>query len=90
MTTKRLIKVIFTEKKLFKMDDVDVKKLLISKKKKKKITWYKTNLFKYFIGYNYSDDTRPLCIKLPQKTGYDKYLENNNKVISFKVTVKKL
>ena len=32
MTTKRSIKVIFTEKKLFKMDDVDVKKLLISKK----------------------------------------------------------
>ena len=89
MTTKRSIKVIFTEKKLFKMDDVDVKKLLISKKKKK-ITWYKKNLFKYFIGYNYNDDTRPLCIKLPQKTGYDKYLENNNKVISFKVTVKKL
>ena len=28
--------------------------------------------FKYFIGYNDNDVIRPLCVKLPQMTGYAK------------------
>ena len=26
--------------------------------------------FKYFIGYNDNDVVRPLCVRLPQMTGY--------------------
>ena len=46
-------------------------------------------LFKYFTGYNDNDDIRPLCIRLPQMTGYVKCFDSN-KTISFKVIDKKL
>ena len=45
--------------------------------------------FKYFTGYNDNDDIRPLCIRLPQMTGYVKCFDSN-KTISFKVIDKKL
>ena len=32
------------------------------------------NSFKYFTGYNDNDVIRPLCVKLPQVTGYVKKL----------------
>ena len=54
-------------KKLFKKDDMDVNKILISKKA----------LFKYFIGYNNNEDIRPLCMKLPQMIGYVKCFDSN-------------
>ena len=38
--------------------------------------------FKYFIGY-YDGLVRPLCIILPQKSGYIKYFENGSKKMSF-------
>ena len=44
---------------------------------------------KYFIGYNNDDVIRPLCIKLPQMTGYLKCLDSN-KTISFKAIDNKL
>ena len=45
--------------------------------------------FKYFIGYNDNDVLRPLCIKLPQMTGYVRKFEGNT-TISFKISDKKL
>ena len=47
------------------------------------------NLFKYFIGYNDNDTIRPLCIKLPQMTGYAKKFEFNL-TMSFKISDKQL
>ena len=40
---------------------------------------------KYFIGYAGNDVIRPLCIVLPQMSGYIKYFENGGKNISFRI-----
>ena len=47
------------------------------------------NSFKYFIGYNNNDVIRPLCIKLPQMTGYVRKSEGNT-IMSFKISNKQL
>ena len=39
--------------------------------------------FKYFIGYQEGGIIKPLCITLPQMTGYIKYFENGGKNMSF-------
>ena len=39
--------------------------------------------FKYFIGYKEDDVVKPLCIILPQMSGYMKYFENGGKNMSF-------
>ena len=38
---------------------------------------------KHFIGYQEGEIVRPLCIFLPQMSGYIKYFENGGKNISF-------
>ena len=53
-------------KKIFNIDDIDVNKILVSKKEQ----YGKHNSFKYFIGYNDNDVIRPLCLFLSQTTGY--------------------
>ena len=45
--------------------------------------------YKYFIGYNDNDNIRPLCIRLPQITGYARKF-NENATMSFIVKGKKL
>ena len=41
---------------------------------------------KYFIGHSHDDDViRPLCIILPQMSGYIKYFDNSEKNMSFKI-----
>ena len=37
------------------------------------------NGFKYFIGYKEGENFKPLCIILPEMTGYWKYFENEGK-----------
>ena len=74
-------------KKLFNTDDIDVNKILVSKKEpystKKKL--------KYFIGYNDNDVIRPLYSRLSQMTGYtNKFKENNTTAMSLRVKDKKL
>ena len=44
-------------KKIFNINDIDVNKILVSKKEK----YGKNNSFIYFIGYNDNDFIRPLC-----------------------------
>ena len=44
----------YNNKKIFKIDDIDVNKILVSKKEQ----YGKYNSFKYFIGYN-DDVIRP-------------------------------
>ena len=39
--------------------------------------------FKYFIGYLKNEIVKPLCIILPQTSGYIKYFENGSKNMSF-------
>ena len=39
--------------------------------------------FKYFIGHKEGEIVKPLCIILPQMTGYKKYFENGGKNMSF-------
>ena len=41
--------------------------------------------FKYFISYKEGEIVKPLCIILPQMTGYIKYFENGGKKMSFMV-----
>ena len=41
--------------------------------------------FKYFIGYQEGEIVKPLCIILPQMSGYIKYFENGGKNIFFKI-----
>ena len=72
-------------KKLFKIEDIDINKILVSKKE----SYGTKNLLKYFIGYNDDDVIRPICIKLLQMIGYIKCLDSN-KAMSFKVINNKL
>ena len=83
MTTKKSKKVTFTikNKKVFKTDDIDVNKILVSEKE----SYSKNNSLKYFIGYNDNDVIRPLCLKLSQMTGYIKKIkESKSKKNKFK------
>ena len=72
-------------KKLFNTNDIDVNKILVSKKEK----YGKFNSFKYFIGYNDNDVIKPLYLELSQMTGYiNKFNENKNKNITMSLKVK--
>ena len=73
------------KKKLFSIHNLDVNKILVSKKESYGIK----NSLRYFIGYNDADVIRPLCIKLPQMIGYVKHFDTN-KTMSFKVGDNKL
>ena len=39
--------------------------------------------FKHFIGYLEDEIVKPLCIILPQMSGYIKYFENGSKICLF-------
>ena len=53
-------------KKIFNIDDIDVNKILFSKKEQ----YGKYNSSKYFIGYNDNGVIRPLYLFISQTTGY--------------------
>ena len=42
-----------------------------------------TIVLNYFIGYQEGETVKPLCIFLPQMSGYIKYFENGEKNMSF-------
>ena len=70
----------YKNKKIFNVDDIDVNKILVSKKE----PCFKNNSLIYFIGYNDNDIIRPLCLRLLQMTGYfNKF--NENAAMSFRV-----
>ena len=50
--------------------------MLIIYQFQKKEPYGNKNSFKYFIGY-YDNDDRPLCIRLPQMTGYTRKFDEN-------------
>ena len=80
-------KINFDDKKIKKSDlyknDIDVNKILVSKKE----PYGNKNSLKYFIGYNDNDIVRPLCIRLPQMTGYARKFDENT-TMSFRVNDK--
>ena len=79
MTTKKKSG-FYKNKKIFNIDDIDVNKILVSKKE----PCFKNNSLIYFIGYNDNDIIRPLCLRLLQMTGYfNKF--NENAAMSFRV-----
>ena len=78
----------YKNKKVFQIDDIDVNKILVSKKE----PYGKNNSLIYFIGYNDNDVIRPLCLKLLKMTGYiNEFNENKNTItISFRVNGEQL
>ena len=66
----------YKNRKLFKIDDIDVDKILLSKKG----PYSAIKSIKYFIGYNNVDAIRPLCIKLPQMIGYVNHFDGNKRM----------
>ena len=60
------------------LDLVNVDQMVVSDKFK-----HSDDGFKYFIGYKEGEIVKPLCIILPQMTGYIKYFENGGKNMSF-------
>ena len=74
----------YKNKKVAKIDDVDVNIILVSREER-----YGTkNPFKYFIGCNDNDVIRLLCINQPKMIGYVRRLEGNT-TMSFKISDKK-
>ena len=63
----------YRNKKLFKIEDIDINKILVSKKESYGIK----NSFKYFIGYNDDDTVKSLCLRLSQMIGYVKCFDSN-------------
>ena len=65
-------------KTTFNIDDIDVNKILISKKE----TYGECNSFKYFIGCNENDVIRPLYLFLSQTTSYFNKFDKNKITMS--------
>ena len=63
------------------LDVVNVDQIVVSEKLR-----HSDDGFKYFIGYKEGEIIKPLCIILPEMSGYIKYFENGGKNMSFKVT----
>ena len=83
METKEITKSDFYKnKKVDKIDDIDVNNILVSKEE----PYGTKNSFKCFIGYNDNDNDviRSLCIKLSQMTGYVRKFEGN-RTMSFNI-----
>ena len=63
----------YKNKKPLHIDDIDVNKILVTKKE----PYGKNNSLTYFIGYNDNDVIRPLCLRLSKTTSYiNKFIEN--------------
>ena len=71
----------YNGKKAIPLNLVDINSIVVSNKVKNN-----SETSKYFIGYlNDIDEISPLCIILPQMSGYIKYFENGGKNMSFKI-----
>ena len=75
----------YKNKTINNIENIDVNNILVSKKE----SYGNKNSVKYFIGYNDNDVIRPLCIRLPQMTGYARKFDENA-TMSFIVKDKQL
>ena len=62
------------------LDSVNVDQIVVSDNFK-----HSDDGFKYFIGYKEGEIFKPLCIILPQMSGYIKYFEDGGKSMSFMI-----
>ena len=82
--TLRFDNIILNKKKFHRFKEpidllsVDLDKIVVSHKFK-----HNDEGFKYYIGYLKGEIIKPLCIILPQMSGYIKYFENGSKNMSF-------
>ena len=67
-------------KQSINLDLANVDQIVISDKFK-----HSDDSFKYFIGYKEGEIVKPLCIILPQMSGYIKYFENGGKNMYFMI-----
>ena len=69
---------LYSSKKAILLDSVDLSKIVVSNK-------WKINdaTYKFFCGYLNNDVIQPLCVILPQMSGYIKYFDDGGKNISF-------
>ena len=67
-------------KKAIDLDSVDTDKIVVPDKFR-----HNEESFKYFIGYQEDEIVKPLCIILPQMSGYIKYFEIGGKNISLSI-----
>ena len=75
----------YKNKKIKRIEDIDANNIVVSKKE----PYGTKSSLKYFLEYNDNDVIRPLCIRLPQMTGYArKFYENAT--MSFRVNNKQL
>ena len=63
----------YKNRKLFKIEDIDINNILVSKKE----SYGTKKSLQYFIEYNDDDFIRPLCIILPQIIGHVKCSDSN-------------
>ena len=68
-------------KKIFNISDIDINKILVSKKEQ----YGKHNSFKYFIGYNDNDIIRPLYLFISQTTAYINKFDENKITMSLMI-----
>ena len=76
----------YKSKEIFDISDIDVNKILVSKKEK----YDKYNSLKHFIGYNDNDVIKLLYLELSQMTGYINKFDKNAITMSLKVKDKNL
>ena len=69
----------YENKKGIKLKDINVDKIVVSQKDK-----VNDEINKVFIGYN-DESVNPLCLLLPQMSGWIKYFKNGGKNMSFKI-----
>ena len=85
--TLKFNNIVVNKKELYKckqpidLNLVNVDQILISNKFK-----HSDDGFKYFFSYKEYEIVKPLCIILPQMSGYMKYFENGGKNMSFSIT----
>ena len=68
----------YNNKKIFNIDNIDVIKILVSKKE----PYGKNNSFLYFIGNNDNNVIRPLSLRRSQMTGYIGTFDENKIIIN--------
>ena len=68
----------YSSKQAILLDYIDFSKIVVSSKWKINDTTYK-----YFCGYLNNYVIQPLCVILPQMSGYIKYFDNRGKNMSF-------
>ena len=68
----------YSSKQAILLNSVDLSKILVSSKWKISDTKYK-----YFYGYLNNDVIQPLCVILPQMSGYIRYFDDGGKNMSF-------